>query len=114
MNGSLNPGVSGPNIPGVTGAGSVAGGFQSGGVQEFQNGAFSVGGLNSGTGAYPAPTYYGTTGPNYFPNNNYVPGSNNAIYGVNPAPQVAGGYNLAPPIGLEQSAAEGHFQYGWW
>ena len=40
-NGSLN----GPTIGGVNGAGNVVGGFQSGGVQHFQNGAFEVGGF---------------------------------------------------------------------
>lgn len=124
VNGSFNnPGMGSGNLGGANtggvgnGGGSVVGGFQSGGFQGFQNGAFEMGGFNRGNSnagaSYPSPTVYGTTGPNFFPNN-YAPGSYNAVYGNNPAPNVSGGYNPAPAIGNEQSAAEGRFQYGWW
>ena len=41
-NGSLN----GPTIGGVNGAGNVLGGYQSGGVEHFQNGAVQIGGFH--------------------------------------------------------------------
>ncbi len=116
-------GASGPTVGGVNGAGTVFGGFQSGGVETLQNGGFAVGGFDRGTatggGAFPGPTAYGTTSPNFQglggATGVYEPGTPAAVYGFNPAPNVTGGYNPAPPIGVEQSTTEGgRFQYGGW
>jgi hypothetical protein len=91
-NGSLN----GPTIGGVNGAGNVVGGFQSGGVQHFQNGAYEVGGSLHGTGSYPSPTTYGTQLPSY----GQVPGLNQAIYGSNtPSINLQPNYYNAQPNG---------------
>src|ERR1700722_9537807 len=83
-NGALN----GPTISGGNGAGNVVGGFQSGGVQHFQNGAFEVGGFQRGAGVggnYPMPTAYGTQLPSY----GAVPGLKQALYGFQ-APGISG------------------------
>jgi hypothetical protein len=127
MAGSTNSGysfgASGPTVGGVNGAGPVFGGFQSGGVENFQNGGFAVGGFDRGNGtgggAFPGPTTYGISSPNFQglggATGVYQPGTPAAVYGFNPAPNVTGGYNPAPPIGLEQSTTEGsRFQYGGW
>jgi hypothetical protein len=94
-NGSLN----GPTIGGVNGAGNVVGGFQSGGVQHFQNGAIEVGGFQRGAGVggnYPMPTVYGTQLPSY----GQVPGLNQAIYGSNtPSINLQPNYYNAQPNG---------------
>jgi len=131
-NGSLqSPGSISPGIGGVNGRGAVVGGLenQNGGLQGFQNGSFGMGGFNNGgmtgpTANQQAMPPVGVTGPNYFPNantnantnnNGYVPGNNVNVYGYNAtSPNNVGGYNAAPPIRLEQSAAEGQFQCGWW
>ena len=94
-NGSLN----GPTIGGVNGAGNVLGGYQSGGVENFQNGAFEIGGFHRGAGMggnYPMPTSYGTPLPSY----GQVPGLNQAIYGSNtPSINLQPNYYNAQPNG---------------
>jgi len=94
-NGSLN----GPTIGGVNGAGNVLGGYQSGGVEHFQNGAVVIGGFQRGAGVggnYPMPTVYGTQLPSY----SQVPGMNQAIYGSNtPSINLQPNYYNAQPNG---------------
>jgi hypothetical protein len=133
-----SPGSMSPAIGGVNGKGAVVGGFQNQntGFQGFRNGSpgtdgINNGGLPGGTANQEATPSFGVTGPNYFPNanaynnnnnnnnnnannNGSVPTNDAGMYGYNTTANNAGGYNAAPSIRLEQSAAEGHFQYGWW
>ncbi len=104
-NGSLN----GPTIGGVNGAGNVIGGYQSGGVEHFQNGAVVSGGFTRGPGVggnYPMPTAYGTALPSY----GAVPGLNQAIYGSNtPSINLQPNYYNAQPNAYSNGYNPGNY-----
>jgi hypothetical protein len=124
-----SPGTFSPSIGGVNGSGAVVAGSLNSVVRGFQNGGFGNSDFNGGMASRPSPPSMsiGKTVPRFVPgsypvantenlpaNTNYTPGSTDAVYNYNSAPNGLGGYSSAPPIGDAQSAPDGRFEYAWW
>jgi hypothetical protein len=126
------------NLGNTNGNTAVSGSLGRNTFQGFQYGASPIATFNNGPasatlyGLNGGASSQGLAGQNYFPNNsgftnnnptpnnsltsnnNSISGSEGTIYGFNSAPYVTTGYAPAPLLATEQSAAQGHFEYGWW